>query len=197
MRHLVAAGRVLCVLSEVCLLVALTACGDGPADLCMMDGGSWNVATQTCIGREIPKSAAASAGDALFVTAAAHVPGAAGTNWRTDLQVHNLADEAAAVRVTLLEHGEDNSAADYADLNLAPGASLRLGDVLAGEFGVDEGVAALILRPNSGRIVVTSRTYNLLGAGNPLALPAGSTFGQFIPAQSVTEAIRFGEQGRL
>ena len=39
-----------------------------------------------------------------------------------------------------------------------------------------------VLDPESGRIIVTSRTYNLLGEGNPLGLPAGATFGQYIPA---------------
>jgi hypothetical protein len=178
------------------LIVGLSACSPIDFVVCTLNGGFYSWGSGWCLPHHT-KSAAASAGDALFVSATAHVAGAAGTNWRTDLQVHNLADESASVRVDLLVHGADNSSPDHTDLNLDPGESLRLGDVLAGEFGVAEGQAALVLRPSSGRIIVTSRTYNLLGAGNQLGLPAGSTFGQFIPARPMSDAIRYGEHGRL
>lgn len=191
-------ARVVRVVALVSVLLSLSGCAAGVHLLCFLKGEAYNFNTGWCEGYSYKRTkAVAAAGDAIFVSATAHVAGAQGTNWRTDLQIHNLADESAAVRVTMLEHGEDNSDADHADLNIAPGESLRLADVLAGEFGVDEGAAALVLRPSSGRIIVTSRTYNLLGSGNDLGLPEGSTFGQFIPAQSTREAIRFGEQGRL
>lgn len=191
--------RVSCVFLCFLLMVILTACGEGPRGLdfmgCVFSGGIYNFETCACTWPH--KSAAASAGDVLFVSAAAHVAGAAGTNWRTDLQIHNLSDEQADVRIELLLQGADNGAADHVELNLAPGESRLLGDVLAAEFGVAEGQAALLLRPSAGRIIATSRTYNLLGPGNALGLPAGSTFGQFIPALPMSEAIHFGEQGRL
>ncbi len=197
MRQLVL-GRVRCGCLGIFLVVTLSGCEAVPALMCAVAGGQfvWGSGIYGCTFPS-PKSAAASAGDALFVSATAHVAGAQGTNWRTDLEIHNLSDERADVRIDLLLHGADNSSPDHADLSLDPGESVRLGDVLATEFGVGEGQAALILRPSSGRIIVTSRTYNLLGQGNILGLPAGSTFGQFIPARPVSDAIRYGEQGRL
>jgi len=188
------------VLYTVISVIALSGCFPDPAGMvCALNRGCFGsgagVAERGHLSTN-PKSAAASPGDRLFVSATAHVAGALGTNWRSDVEVHNLSDETAIFRISLLEHGADNSSPDHRDLSLAPGRSLRLGDVLAGEFGV-EGQAALILEPSTGRIVVTSRTYNLLGEGNQLGLPTGSTFGQYIPALPLGEAIRSDEQGRL
>lgn len=142
------------------------------------------------------KSAAASQGDVLFIAATAHAAGAQDTNWRTDLEVHSLGDETAVFRVIILEHGADNASSDYIEMNLPSGQSVRLGDVLFNRFSYN-GSAALILVPSSGRILAASRTYNLLGGGNALGLPAGSTFGQFIAAEAEDQVIRKGEQGRL
>ena len=138
----------------------------------------------------------ASGGEALYLGASAHLAGAAGTNWRSDVEIHSVGDEAAAVSIYKLDHGSDNSSPVSANLSLAPGRSMRLGDVLDSQFGFD-GKAALMVVPSSGRVVVTSRTYNLLGDGNELGLPAGATFGQYIAATAIDEAIRFGEEGRL
>jgi hypothetical protein len=144
----------------------------------------------------LKRSAAASPGEVLFISATAHQAGAQGTNWRSDLEIHNLADELGVFEVLLLEHGADNSAPDSIELSLAAGQSVRLGDVLDVEFDLD-GAAALVLAPSSGRIVATSRTYNQLGAGNALGLPPGATFGQYIPALPIASAIRHGEEGRI
>ena len=135
-------------------------------------------------------------GEAAWVVAAAHVAGAAGTNWRSDLEVHCWGDTTAAYEIELLEHGEDNSEPETRSYTLAPGASVRFDDVLASEFGF-EGQAALRVTPTAGHVLVTSRTYNLLGPGNPTGLPAGATFGQYIPGVSADSAIRLGEEGRL
>ena len=45
----------------------------------------------------------------MYVAASAHVAGAAGTNWRTDLEVHCWSDESASYTVELLKHGTNNS----------------------------------------------------------------------------------------
>jgi hypothetical protein len=142
------------------------------------------------------KSAVAAQGEALFIPAAAHVSGVLGTDWRSDVQVHNLSDETASVTIKLLIHRNANSSAPRTTLSIGPGESIRLVDILASEFG-REGSAALLISVESGRVVATSRTFNLLAAGNPLGLPDGSTFGQAIPALPVGRAIQNGEEGRL
>lgn len=174
--------------------------------LCFLGGGTWWPQTHDdLIGTTGPyctggdrhrKSATARPGDTLFVAASAHVAGAQGTNWRSDVELHSLGDEPAVVTLSLLVHGADNSSPQQRDLTLAPGASVRLADVLDAEFAF-EGQAALVVAPSAGRIAVSSRTYNLLGDGNDLGLPAGATFGQAIPALPSSEAIAAGSEGRL
>ena len=152
--------------------------------------------SESCSSPDTRKSGVASPGDVLFIAAAAHAAGAQGTNWRTDLEVHSLGDETAVFRVIILEHGADNSSSDYIEMSLPSGRSVRLGDVLFNRFSYN-GSAALVLLPSAGRIIAASRTYNLLGEGNALGLPSGSTFGQSIAAEAEDRVILKGEQGRL
>lgn len=133
---------------------------------------------------------------AVFVVASAHVAGAAGTNWRTDLEIHNPNDDVVDYTVELLELNSNNSSPRSETGIIAAGQSIRHEDVLIDLFDF-EGAAALRIVPNVGPIVVTSRTYNLLEAGNPFGLPAGATFGQFIPGIDHTAAITPDCEGRL
>ena len=119
-------------------------------------------------------------GEPIYVSASAHVAGAAGTNWRTDLEIHSWGDETADYTIELLKHGTNNSNPRSESFTLGAGRSARFEDVLETVFGFT-GAAALRVTPTSGSVLVTSRTYNLLGEGNDLGLPAGATFGQYIP----------------
>ena len=132
----------------------------------------------------------------LYIGAAAHVGGVADTDWRSDCEVLCVGPEGCVFTVEALMHGQDNSDPASREYTLPAGDALRLSDVLLTEFGRD-GKAALRLRPSAGAIVATNRTYNLLAEGNALGLPAGSTFGQYIPAVRGTDAIGFDEEGRL
>ncbi len=144
----------------------------------------------------LPEEAPVGAGDPIYVVASAHVAGAAGTNWRTDLEVHCWGDEAAAYTIELLEHGTNNSNPRTESFTLDAGKSARFEDILETVFGFT-GAAALRITPTTGQLLVTSRTYNLLGEGNELGLPAGATFGQYIPGVTAEQAIARGEEGRL
>lgn len=138
----------------------------------------------------------AAAGSPMWILAAAHAGGVGGTNWRTDVEVHNPNDTTVAYTVELLPHMLDNSTPRSTTLTLGPGQSVRHADVLQALFGFG-GTAALRVVPAGDPLLVTSRTYNLLGSGNPLGLPAGATFGQYIPAVQEGDAIAVGEEGRL
>ncbi len=129
----------------------------------------------------------ASSGTPLYVPAAAHVGGAAGTNWRTDLEVHNPGTTTASFTVELLERDSANTSPESASFTLGPGRSLRLADVLHGVFGFS-GAAALRIRPSSGTIMATSRTYNDV---------PGGTYGQFIPAVPRPGGEPWGYRSRL
>jgi hypothetical protein len=142
------------------------------------------------------KAATARVSDRTYSGAAAHVSGAADTDWRSDVELHNGSHEGATVTIELLEHGADNSVPESADFFLGPRRSLRLADVLATSFG-DADKAALRISTTGGAILATNRTYNLLGEGNGLGLPAGATFGQYIPPRDLREAVSETDEGRL
>ncbi len=138
----------------------------------------------------------AAAGQTVVIPATARVSGAAGTRWRTDVMVVNPGTIDAAYEIALLVRGQANSEPETVVRFLEPGEGEFLGDVLDGVFATD-GAAALRITAGSGAVAVTSRTYNLLGPGNPLGLPEGSSFGQFIPALAADDAIPSGDAGDL
>lgn len=133
---------------------------------------------------------------AVFIPAAAHATGAAGTNWRSDVEIHNPGSSQAAYTIALLKRDNDNSSPTTKSFTLNPGLSVRYSDILSSMFGFS-GAAALKISVTSGSILASSRTYNLMVAGNPLNLPAGATFGQFVPALAATDAVASTEQARL
>ena len=194
----------------VIAIVAVVSSGCDDYGRCVVFGGNWTTYFVWTYGETVKvdekccrceygggaRTATASPGEVLYLAATAHVGGALGTDWRSDVELHNVGDDPAVVTVWLLMQGADNSSPQGTKLTIPSGTSVRLADVLAGQFGLD-GQAALMLSVGSGRLLATSRTYNLLAAGNPLGLPNGSTFGQYIPALERGEAIAFGEEGRL
>jgi hypothetical protein len=198
------------VMVVVIAILAVVSGGCDDYGRCVVFGGNWTTYFEWTYGDTIEakekccrceyggrvRAAAASPGEVLYLAATAHVGGALGTDWRSDVELHNLGDDPAVVTVWLLVHGADNSSPQGTQLTVPSGTSVRLADMLAGQFGRD-GQAAVMLSVGSGRLLATSRTYNLLAAGNPLGLPGGSTFGQYIPALERNAAIEFGEQGRL
>jgi hypothetical protein len=123
----------------------------------------------------------------IFIPASAHVAGAAGTNWRTDAEVHNPGSTQATFTISLLRQDSNNSSPATVTRSLAPGQSLRLDDILQNLFAFD-GSAALLISTTAGEIVVTSRTYNQVSVG---------TYGQFIGGVLERDAIRFGSHGRI
>jgi len=137
-----------------------------------------------------------SEGDSVYVAASAHAGGGNGTNWRTDLGLYARSTDDVRYRIELLKYGVNNTNPQSKELSIAAGTCLQLDDILASEFNYD-GSASLRITPYEGRLVIASRTYNLLEAENPLGLPEGSTFGQFIPALGSENAVAYGEEVRL
>jgi len=130
-----------------------------------------------------PRAGAASTGKSLYIPGSAHVNGAGGTQWRTDMEIHNPGNSAASYRVELLKRDQANSSPQSKIYNLAPGHSVRYTDALNTVFGFT-GTAALRITPSSGTVMVTSRTYNKTSEG---------TYGQFIAAVPASRAIAEGE----
>ncbi len=142
------------------------------------------------------RAGAALAGSVVWMLpASAHAPGMNGASWRTDLEVHNAGTTGATYTVELLARDAENLAPQSRTFSLSPQQSVRYVDALMGMFGFT-GAAALRITASSDLVMVTSRTYNQIGA-NPWNLPEGSSFGQFVPALADAQAIAYGEEGRL
>jgi hypothetical protein len=135
-------------------------------------------------------------GRTLIIPTAAHLGGALGTNWRTDVEAHNPGGTPATYEIALLAHDADNNDPDTRAFTLAPGAAVRHADVLMQAFAFT-GKAALRVAVTAGDVIVASRTYNRLAAGNPLGVPEGSTFGEFVPAVPSDRVITGADEGRL
>jgi hypothetical protein len=137
--------------------------------------------------RNASTSALLRSSEPVYIPATAHVAGAAGTNWRTDLELHNPDTVQAQYEIALLLRNQANTSPQTVIYTVAPGRCLRLNDVLYGLFGF-EGGAALRITPLTGSLIVTSRTYNLTDEG---------TYGQFIGGISESAAIGHGDEGML
>ncbi|HYN43948.1 MAG TPA: CARDB domain-containing protein [Thermoanaerobaculia bacterium] len=139
--------------------------------------------------------AAAATPAAIYVPASAHAGGANGADWRTDLQIHNAGTTATTATIALLTRDNANPSPQTRSVPVVAGASVRLQDVLLNTFSFT-GAAALRVTSTSTRLLVTSRTYNLVGEG-AVGLPQGASFGQFVRGVSEDTAIPYGEEGRL
>lgn len=123
----------------------------------------------------------------LHLPAAAHVAGAAGTDWRTDVELHNPAEQGTTtVTIDTLLHGQANTAPPSLTYDVVASESLRLDDILDSEFGLD-GTATLRLTATA-EVVASARTFNTTPDG---------TYGQFIAAVDDDDEIGPGEHGRL
>jgi hypothetical protein len=124
-----------------------------------------------------------------MVAAAAHAPGAANTNWRTDLRLVNPSTTEATATVYLLPQGTNNATrATKVTVTVPSAGQLALADVLDSKFSFS-GSAALLVESTEASLVVTSRTYNQSANG--------STYGQFIPGVNINDALAANEKGHL
>lgn len=123
----------------------------------------------------------------LYIATAAHLPGYQGTQWRTDLEVHNYGLDSATFEVHLLRRDQDNSDPQKLTLTLSARRAIRYVDVLQGFFSFS-GAAALRIVPVNGVIIATSRTYNQTQRG---------TYGQYVPAVRRGTAIPSGSTARI
>lgn len=119
--------------------------------------------------------------EAFFVPSVAHAPGAAGTQWRTNLAVINPAAVAAQLAVTFLPYAGGGTPVERS-LTLGAGATVEWVDVLVSLFGMSpaSSVKGSLRVAANGPLVLGSRTYNQTSTG---------TFGQFYPAVSAWDAI--------
>ncbi len=126
----------------------------------------------------------------LYLPGAARVTGAAGTNWMTDLAIHNPGDAPVTFGLELLEWDQENGNPQTLTYTLEPGQSVGHADVLRWVFGVDSGAGTIrVSVEDGGAVLATARTYNLL--------PRGGSYGQFIAAVDAGDAVDAAHHGRL
>lgn len=123
----------------------------------------------------------------LYLIAGAHARGAANTNWRTDLVVHNVGDRNVSYRLELLRRDTNNSNPESKDFTLLPQQSRVHEDVFGSVFNY-QGAGALRIVANPPTVLGTSRTYNLVAQG---------TYGQFVPVVQQAQSIPWGKRGRI
>jgi hypothetical protein len=124
----------------------------------------------------------------IVVPAAARLAGANGTQWASDLLLHNARPHQVQATVRRWNRDADNSAAETIELNLSGGESLLLDDIVDALFS-DTGAAALAINATDG-LMATSRTFNDAASG---------TFGQLVPGMDSSEdtTLRPGRLGHL
>lgn len=122
-------------------------------------------------------AAAADYSDLYVIPIAGHARGAFGTQWRSDVVLHNLQLVPITVEMALVESGRSPDAAPIAisSLQLNPGETRTLADVL-GHEGRD--LAGALIVGASMPFVVTSRTY--------AERPTGRTLGQTVEPIAMT-----------
>lgn len=116
------------------------------------------------------------AGNEVIIPVVGRTPGAAGSQWRTDLVVANVSMRPVSRPVTITFHPADGSLAQTLDFDLQPRASRLFPDIVA-TFGLEQGAGLLrVTSTDAGaRLVARARVYN---AGSP-----SGEFGQNVPGK--------------
>jgi len=121
----------------------------------------------------------------IFFAASAVAPGAGGSQFVHEMEVHNPTGAQATFELSWLPRGQDNSNPTTVEVTVDPARSTRFGNVLFEVFGLD-GVAIGALR---------ARTANdeLLFHSRVVMVSEAETLGQIIPAAPETTGFGGGE----
>ncbi|HPS77852.1 MAG TPA: PKD domain-containing protein [Thermoanaerobaculaceae bacterium] len=122
-----------------------------------------------------------------LIADAAHTAGDLGTNWVSDLVLHNPGSVSATATLFYLEKDADNSSALGWTVAVPAGQSLKLPDVVEGTFARPSSSGAILVGA-SRELIITSRTFNDASSG---------TYGQYIEGYPSTRAITKSEPVRL
>jgi hypothetical protein len=124
----------------------------------------------------------------LVIPAAGTGPGANGSQWQSELTIHNAAPRPATLAV---EFHQGKSVFGPVSVTLGARETESIADIVRTKFNVDGGSGALQITAEdraARSLAVTSRTFNTSATGE---------FGQDIPAIDVVNAARAGELAAL
>jgi|GEM_PF-479368 len=126
------------------------------------------------------------AGAASFIIPAAGTgPGANGSQWQSEVTLHNVS--AVATTATLTFHDATGLASSPLAVALPARTTTSIADIVKTKFGKDAATGAIeVALPDAdfSRVAITSRTFNVSAAGE---------FGQDIPAVKASEAAAAGD----
>lgn len=124
-----------------------------------------------------------------FLPAGARSPGASASFWVTDVAVANLSDGPATFNVAYLPKGADNGSPVNVSGIVAAGEQLIAADIFGQLFGLTTANGGLRITVSHPEVRISSRTYNAAGTEG--------TYGQFIPALRLADAVELGNAGAL
>ncbi len=127
-----------------------------------------------------------------WVPVVSHADGAHGSVWRSDLGL--LSRSGGETRAEVRYHGPDGVV--VRTLLVAAAEVVRLADVVAWVGSDRDGMGALEVCAD-GALVVTSRTYNLVGEEDPCEELRGGTFGQYLDGVASDAGLAAGDVGVL
>jgi hypothetical protein len=123
----------------------------------------------------------------VYLPGAAHTPGFKGSQWTTDLELHNRGNVAASYTLELLVRGQSNIAPAAIAFDLAPGTSVCYRDVVGDLFDAE----------GAGTLRVTAVGGDLLTSAHTRTIGDGGSYGQFIGSFNETTAADTGSELRL
>jgi hypothetical protein len=124
----------------------------------------------------------------IVIPATGTGPGASGSQWQSELTLHNAAPRSATLALTF---HQGTNVLGPVNVTIGARATESIADVVKSKFGVEAGTGAITIAVDdrSARsLAVTSRTFNTSTTGE---------FGQDIPAIDVVNAARAGELAAL
>jgi hypothetical protein len=119
-----------------------------------------------------------------LLPSSAHVQGAGGAFYTTDLFLANIGTADATFRLKFLGHDADATQGVEKSFSLAAGKGITYADLLGSVFGVTSGYGAVRITSSTAALAVSSQTWT--------PAPGGGSFGQSVPAFSDSELVRAG-----
>ncbi len=99
------------------------------------------------------------------VPSVAHVAGADGSFWTSDLVLHNRGSVPAPITLKFLGNWRDGTSGPEKSVTLDPFQTVTYADVLASVFGIADDAGALEVLTPSDQVTVRSRTFTAAAGG--------------------------------
>ncbi|MCS7181500.1 MAG: S8 family serine peptidase [Thermoanaerobaculum sp.] len=152
--------------------------------------GDWSNTVQVTV---TPSGGGGGGTNVYWIPVVANAAGV-GSYFYSDVMVLNLGTAGATVSFTYYPTGQ-TPASGTSGSPIPPGGQAIYRDVVGQLNKV--GTKGVLKLESAQPLRVFSRTYNRLGAGNPLGLTAGTTFGQGVEAYTLGETLSAGQTAYL